>query len=249
MSRAPAPAESMAAVQLSDHPSSDPRPKENVGHVSLLELLIIVLCISAITVLSWILRNWLGMSGTGGLVWRAVRMTITYIGFPFIWLRWRGVSHRPWRDWFKGGLRAGPWAAAVYAAPLIVFIHLTGTPAFDRVFGGAQRLSLGEVVVMAMILGYMAVLTDWWVRGFLLSQLINHYPTSHALALTGTYWLLLHLYEIRLLAPSLGWLPAVLLTVFIGVGGDLVAVRHRNWTALGAGHTMFNWIYIAWLRF
>ena len=78
----------------------------------------------------------------------------------------------------------------------------------------------------------------------MLLQAAERWGEPKAIALQNALWLLLHLYELELLAPSMGWAGALLLAVFLGIVGDLLALKERSVVGLMAGHAILN---IGWV--
>ena len=60
------------------------------------------------------------------------------------------------------------------------------------------------------------------------------------MCIRDSLWILLHLYELELLAPSMGWTGAILLALFLGFLGDIIALRERSVVGLMAGHAILN---------
>jgi len=86
----------------------------------------------------------------------------------------------------------------------------------------------------------MAMITDLWTRGFVLLQAADKWGERPAILLQNSLWLILHLYELELLAPSMGWVGAITLALFLGLIGDLIALRTRSVVGLMAGHALLN---------
>ena len=100
-------------------------------------------------------------------------------------------------------------------------------------------LSSDWLLVLPLIC-VMAMITDLWTRGFVLLQASERWGDGKAIALQNVFWLLLHLYELELLAPSMGWLGAICLALFLGLVGDLLALKERSVVGLMAGHAILN---------
>jgi|TARA_B110000263_G_C15242367_1_gene479993 membrane protease YdiL (CAAX protease family) len=86
----------------------------------------------------------------------------------------------------------------------------------------------------------MAMITDLWTRGFVLLQAADKWGERPAILLQNTLWLILHLYELELLAPSMSWVGAIALALFLGLVGDIIALRTRSVVGLMAGHALLN---------
>jgi hypothetical protein len=61
-------------------------------------------------------------------------------------------------------------------------------------------------------------------------------------------WFLGHLYEIGYLADCLGIPTAVLLTLTLGVLGDMVVLKTRNVLGLAGAHFVLNLVLSVYLR-
>ena len=86
----------------------------------------------------------------------------------------------------------------------------------------------------------MAMVTDLWTRGFVLLQAAQKWGEMPAIILQNVLWILLHLYELELLAPSMGWAIAILLALTLGFLGDIIALKEKSVVGLMTGHAILN---------
>jgi hypothetical protein len=90
--------------------------------------------------------------------------------------------------------------------------------------------------------------TDLLTRGFILLTLARHSHVVFAIAMQNAIWCLGHVHEIGLLADCLGVGGATLLTLTLGIGGDMVVLRTRNVIGLCIAHVLLNVILTVYLR-
>lgn len=97
-----------------------------------------------------------------------------------------------------------------------------------------------ELWLNLISIGLMAAITDFWTRGFILFQLSKKYGDLVAIIGQNVVWFSIHVYEIFILVPYIGLLGANLLTLFLGISGDLVALKSNNIWGLMMGHILLN---------
>lgn len=167
---------------------------------------------------------------------RALRMTIFYVLFPILFLRrhnrdWKELGILPRRNMLGENLVGGIF---IYGVATYIFLEN------EIFFSGWQFLSNNEIIVKLILVAIMASITDLWTRGFILFEVANKYSDRTAIIVQNITWFTIHIYEIELLEPFIGYWNSILLTLFLGIGGDLVALRTRNIFGLMLGHTLLN---------
>ncbi len=123
---------------------------------------------------------------------------------------------------------------SIYQFAAMVFIS------FRIFFYGWTLLSKEEVFVNLILVGIMASLTDFWTRGFILLQISERFGKMWGIIIQNLTWFMIHLYEIQLLQYYIGWAMAIGLTLFLGILGDLVALKTKNLYGLMLGHFFLN---------
>ena len=94
----------------------------------------------------------------------------------------------------------------------------------------------------------MASITDLWTRGFILFQLSERYGDTVAIFGQNLIWLIIHIYEIDILTQYISLGQAILMTLFLGIAGDLLALRTKSIFGLMVGHSLLNFIIILGAR-
>ena len=185
-------------------------------------------------------------SRPGSAIVRALRMILVYI-LPALWYLRR---HGEGRTAERLGLilprgRVTLIMASglgLYTIALAVFM-LWPPPSCGFRFwetGVCTDTMVSDWMVTLPVICIMAMITDLWTRGFVLLQAAERWGEPTAIILQNILWLLLHLYELELLAPTMGWTGAVLLALFLGIVGDMIVLRERSVIGLMAGHALLN---------
>lgn len=134
----------------------------------------------------------------------------------------------------------------LYTIALAAFLHCS---AGQMMQGHAVRTApLAEAVIFCFFMSVVAAGTDLLTRGFILLTLARHSHVVFAIAMQNAIWYLGHVQEIRLLADCLGVGGATLLTLTLGIGGDMVVLRTRNVIGLCIAHVLLNVILTVYLR-
>lgn len=171
---------------------------------------------------------------------RMTRMLLVYVGGVYLFMRRHGggltdlglkvSKNRPYSSFFAG---IGLYMVAAY-----VFLN------YQIFFIGWKFATWPRIAINMVFIGVMASITDFWTRGFILLELARRYNERVAIFWQNVTWFVLHWYEIELLEPSIGYLGAILLTLFLGIGGDLVALRSKSILGLMFGHIVLNFMII-----
>ena len=183
-------------------------------------------------------------------LFRAVRMTCVYVLLPFGWAYYYkkhqlaefGITRKKLIPALILGL-------AVYSIALLAFLLSLGNPSFDAHFRWGGDYTLTDWLLIMALVSWMAFVTDLWTRGFVLMLLAKYQSPGFGILVQNVTWLLVHLYEIAILGPSMGVLGALGLTLVLGVLGDLVALRTKNIIGLGVGHMYLNIAFFGYVRF
>ncbi len=194
--------------------------------------------------------NYLSLTPISNNLFRALRMTCVYIFLPFGWalglkkfkLSDFGISRKKLTISIILGI-------GVYSIALIVFLLSLGNPDFDNHFRWGTEYSVTEWVLVLALVSWMAFITDLWTRGFVLMLLAKHQSPWFGIFGQNVTWLVIHLYEVVLLGPSIGIFGALVLTIGLGVLGDVVALKTKNILGLGVGHVFLNITFFSYLRF
>ncbi len=167
---------------------------------------------------------------------RMIRMILFYI-FPVLWFirrhdgNWRDLCILPSKKYPILSLIGG---ISVYIIAVVVFLKY-------RIFFGGWALIPWKIIIPNLIFIFvMASITDFWTRGFILMQLANRYNEKIAIFWQNVTWFIIHIYEIVLLNQYISYYGAILLTLTLGIGGDLIALRTKSITGLMLGHMVLN---------
>ncbi|HEX9755834.1 MAG TPA: CPBP family glutamic-type intramembrane protease [Gemmatimonadales bacterium] len=176
-------------------------------------------------------------------VWGIVALGV----FPYLWAIRRlgmtlgdlGISVR------RLGLST-VLGCALYALALVAFLHCSWGQMMSE--HAVRSAPPGPAIFMAFCMSVTAAGTDLLTRGFILLSLARHGPVTFAIAAQNGIWYLGHTHEIGLLADCLGVGGATLLTLTLGIGGDMVVLRTRNVIGLCIAHVLLNVILTIYLR-
>lgn len=197
---------------------------------------------------------------TSTSLWRAGRMLLVYVVPAALWLRFHPEARRDTaaaddapRLHHRLGLILPRAHAplilltgfALYSVALAAFILWPPTESGFRFWEGTTTWDDHWVVLPAICL--MAMVTDLWTRGFVLLEAADRWGREPAILVQNVLWLLLHLYELDILADTMTWPGAIALALFLGITGDLVALRWRSVVGLMVGHAWLNIGWVLWL--
>jgi hypothetical protein len=122
----------------------------------------------------------------------------------------------------------------LYLVPSYIFAHF-------EIFTTQWRDRMWlESLLLLILIGGMAAITDLWTRGFVLIQVEGIKGALPAIFAQNLIWFTIHIYEIVALTQFIGVYGAILLTLFLGIGGDLIVLRYRNVVGLMVGHIVLN---------
>jgi hypothetical protein len=169
-------------------------------------------------------------------------MTIIYLIIPYLWLvRIRGFELKDLGITRDNLLHSILLGLGVYSIALVVFIVYLGGAGHDR--------SLGEFLAITAMIAWMAALTDIWTRGMILMPVLKVRDVYTAVIVQNIFWFSAHIYEIEFLTADLTLTGAVLLTLSLGLLGDLAAIKTKNILGLCAGHVALNLIFLSYIQF
>jgi hypothetical protein len=174
--------------------------------------------------------------GIYGRLIRTIRMILIYV-LPVLWFVRR--HNGSWRDLgvtlpsshkflsIFGGI-------GVYLIAVVIFLK------YRIFFGGWYYPPWYTVWINLVLIGIMASITDFWTRGFILFELSRRYNKTVAIIGQNLTWFMLHLYEIELLNSYIGYAGAILLTLTLGILGDMIALKTKSIIGLMIGHVILN---------
>lgn len=172
----------------------------------------------------------------GPFLIRMLRMITIYV-LPVMWFQKRhngkigDLGVLPSKNYPVFSLLGG---TIIYFIAIYVFLK------YQIFFGGWKYLPSKIVFIKLLMIGVMASITDFWTRGFILFELQRRYNDRVAILWQNIVWFTIHVYEIELLDPYIGYLFAIILTLVLGVGGDLIALKTKSITGLMLGHILLN---------
>lgn len=167
---------------------------------------------------------------------RMLRMFIVYVIPVYFFLKWDN------RSILQAGLER-PHAVpnlsvfggiSLYLFAAIIFIE---KQIFFRTWMYQDVLTLTLNIVMV---GIMAAITDFWTRGFILLTLADKYSSLVGIIVQNIIWFTIHYYEIELLNRYISIWGSIALTLFLGIGGDIIAIKSRSIYGLMLGHFFLN---------
>jgi len=105
-----------------------------------------------------------------------------------------------------------------------------------------RHLEGSRLVILVTGMCVIAAATDLATRGFVLLTLARYTPVWFAILVQNFFWIYMHLPEIDKLAgpQCLGTIGAYGLFLFLGIAGDVIALRTRNVVGLAIGHVLLN---------
>lgn len=111
-----------------------------------------------------------------------------------------------------------------------------------------RKVGPGEASMLVLLMGIVAAGTDLTTRGFILLTLTKHSHVIFAIFMQNLIWFLGHIAEIKLLTDCLGVAMATVLTLTLGIVGDMIVLRTRNVVGLAIAHFMLNVVLVIYLR-
>ena len=166
---------------------------------------------------------------------------------PCLWAIWRlGLR---WRDLGLHTDKLGITlllGCALYSLALAAFIHCSADPLIANHAVG--QVPLAEALQLTAVMGLIAATTDIATRGFLLLSLARYAPVWFAVLVQNLTWYLGHIHEINLLTNCLGYGNALLLTLVLGILGDVIALKTRNVVGLAIAHVLLNVVLLVYIR-
>jgi len=171
---------------------------------------------------------------------RSFRMILLYVFPVFIFTRrWSenfdSLGFKPKQGYILINLFAG---ILLYSFVGVIFVNYQ---IFFNSWIGIDGLFLWFNFILV---GLMASITDFWTRGFILFTLAKKTSEKNAIFWQNITWFVIHIYEIELLIPFIGLLNSILLTLLLGIGGDLIALRTKSIFGLMLGHVTLNLIIL-----
>jgi hypothetical protein len=177
-------------------------------------------------------------------------MTAVYVLLPFGWA-WYYKKHSLTDFGITKNklLLSIVFGIGLYSIALIAFVLSLGNPAFDQYFRWGADYRIAEWLTTLALVSWMAFVTDLWTRGFVLMLLTKYQSPLFGIFAQNVTWLGVHLYEIALLGPAMGFAGALILTLILGVLGDVIALKTKNIIGLGIGHIFLNIAFFSYVRF
>lgn len=173
--------------------------------------------------------------------------TVALVIFPYLWATRRlGIPIRDLGVRWQALGKSIVLGCLLYSIALVAFIHCSeGTMMSNHSLnsGGA-----GEAALLVSLMGLIAAGTDLTTRGFVLLVLARHTPLVFAIAMQNLIWFAGHGQEIKQLADCLGVTSAAVLTLTLGILGDVIVLRTGNVLGLAIAHVMLNIILAVYLR-
>jgi membrane protease YdiL (CAAX protease family) len=135
---------------------------------------------------------------------------------------------------------------SLYLIALAAFIHCSGGGLMTNHI--VRKVGPGEASMLVLLMGIVAAGTDLTTRGFILLTLTKHGHVIFAIFMQNLIWFLGHIAEIKLLTDCLGVAMATVLTLTLGIVGDMIVLRTRNVVGLAIAHFMLNIVLVIYLR-
>lgn len=193
--------------------------------------------------------NFLDLNSLEHNLFRAARMTILYLIIPLLYFiklrkfRWADLGFSK-RYLFYSIF----FGIIVYSLALVAFIFSIGHPEFDKYFLWSRYMDPGEFIITMALIAWMAALTDIWTRGMVLMPVIKLHGIPLAILAQNIVWFTSHIYELEFLRGAMTLVNAVILTVALGLLGDLVAIKTKNIIGLCTGHIFLNLVFFSYVR-
>ena len=228
----------------------EPRPGQEPHELSFPILVLIGFVALVLTALAYNFRtNYLDSGVLSETLFRALRMGFIYLFFCMGLLLYRyGYKLEDFGIRKENLLESTLFGIAIYSVALAGFLWHVGNTDFDHKFvDGKRDMETWKLLALSLLTFFMAATTDIWSRGFVLLTTEKLKGPKVALLVNGLVWFGVHIYEILLLEDSFGLWVATGLTIFLGLSGDLVALKYRNVIGLGIGHIYLNLVFIVYV--
>ncbi len=175
---------------------------------------------------------------------RAIRMILVYIILPYLFIRKFLVTSSFLESTgltlqeIKKGMFFG---VILYTIALVIIIAQFSDPNFKNDWiDSIKSESSSTLIFYAILASIMAAITDLWTRGYVLFQLCEYSSVQVGFLFHVFIWMLIHWYEVIILTASLGFFLSFFLTLILGVGGGIIALKTRNIVGLILGHIWLN---------
>jgi membrane protease YdiL (CAAX protease family) len=178
----------------------------------------------------------LSLRGLEGNLFRMMRMLIVYVlpSFLFAWRHKQSILDLGLCLPKNNALLSIFGGCFIYCLVGVIFIQ-------NRIFyAGWAPMDLQVKILHLLMIGVMAAVTDYWTRGFILLSLEPRYGPIVAIIAQNAAWFILHIYEIILLSNYISYAFAIFITLFLGISGDLIALKTRSLYGLMLGHILLN---------
>jgi len=172
------------------------------------------------------------------LALRAMRMCIGYV-LPVVWFyRRHGLSLQKLGVTLprKNTLLNFLCGILLYATAGLIFIK------YEIFFAGWRR-EFNPFITLPLIF-IMVSITDFWTRGFILQFLAEKNSKNVGIITQNAIWFIIHWYEILLIQEYTGVATAIIMTLFLSIGGDLLTLRSKQISGLMIGHFVLNLLII-----
>jgi len=173
--------------------------------------------------------------------------TLWLVVIPYVWaVRRLGLSIE---DMGVGRRNLGLstiLGCSLYLIALAAFIHCSGGGLMTNHI--VRKVGPGEASMLVLLMGIVAAGTDLTTRGFILLTLTKHSHVIFAIFMQNLIWFLGHIAEIKLLTDCLGVAMATVLTLTLGIVGDMIVLRTRNVVGLAIAHFLLNVVLVIYLR-
>jgi hypothetical protein len=134
----------------------------------------------------------------------------------------------------------------LYSIALIAILRCSSDPVLQNHIVG--QVPTGSALVLMICMGTIAAATDITTRGFVLLTLAKHSHVVFAIFMQNLVWFTGHLHEIKLLSNCLGMTQAILLTLTLGIIGDIIVLRTRSLVGLAVAHFLLNVVLTFYIR-
>ena len=171
---------------------------------------------------------------------RAVRMIVGYILPVLFFYRRHQISLK------KLGISFPVNIPNLFAG---IFLYCIGALVFLKyeIFFEGWRHDFVFIPTLFLIFILVST-TDFWTRGFILLFLADRRGKHTGIVVQNIVWFIIHWYEIVAIAEYTGFVLAIALTLFLGIGGDILTLRSQNIYGLMIGHFIMNLMIILQAR-
>jgi len=177
----------------------------------------------------------------------AIWQTVAVVIFPYYWAVKRldmsmadlGVS--------KANLGKSIFlGCALYFIALVVFIHCsTNNIMMNHVI---TTMPTVDAYLFMSTMALVAAGTDFTTRGYILLVLTKYSNVYFAVFVQNLVWFVGHISEINFLANCIGFFNSILLTLVLGIIGDVIVLKLRNVIGLAIAHILLNVILTIFMR-